>query len=78
MTGGTPEQIADLIVDWFYARAADGFNLMPPILPTKLDVSSQSWCTAEAPWRISHREQRRTAARALLPAAPPVNFSCEL
>jgi alkanesulfonate monooxygenase SsuD/methylene tetrahydromethanopterin reductase-like flavin-dependent oxidoreductase (luciferase family) len=35
-TAGTPEQIAALIEDWFRARAADGFNVMPPILPTQL------------------------------------------
>jgi FMN-dependent oxidoreductase (nitrilotriacetate monooxygenase family) len=35
-TAGTPEQIADLIENWFRARAADGFNVMPPILPTQL------------------------------------------
>ena len=35
---GTPEQCADLIEDWFANGAADGFNLMPPILPAMLDV----------------------------------------
>jgi alkanesulfonate monooxygenase SsuD/methylene tetrahydromethanopterin reductase-like flavin-dependent oxidoreductase (luciferase family) len=33
---GTPEQIADAIADWFTKGAADGFNIMPPILPTGL------------------------------------------
>ena len=37
-TAGTPEQIADLIEDWFTDGAADGFNLMPPLLPAMLDV----------------------------------------
>jgi FMN-dependent oxidoreductase (nitrilotriacetate monooxygenase family) len=37
-TAGTPEQIADLIEDWFTTGAADGFNLMPPLLPVMLDV----------------------------------------
>ncbi len=37
-TSGTPEQIADTMVDWFENGAADGFNLMPPILPAMLDV----------------------------------------
>jgi len=32
-TAGTPEQIADLIEDWFTDGAADGFNIMPPLLP---------------------------------------------
>jgi FMN-dependent oxidoreductase (nitrilotriacetate monooxygenase family) len=38
VTAGTPEQIADLIEDWFRDGAADGFNLMPPVLPHMLDV----------------------------------------
>jgi FMN-dependent oxidoreductase (nitrilotriacetate monooxygenase family) len=33
---GTPEQIADDIETWFDAGAADGFNLMPDVLPTGL------------------------------------------
>ncbi|MFM9943459.1 MAG: LLM class flavin-dependent oxidoreductase [Hyphomicrobiaceae bacterium] len=35
---GTPEQVADLIEDWFRDGAADGFNIMPPILPLMLDA----------------------------------------
>ena len=35
---GTAEQVADLIEDWFLDEAADGFNLMPPLLPTMLDI----------------------------------------
>jgi FMN-dependent oxidoreductase (nitrilotriacetate monooxygenase family) len=37
---GTPEQVADLIEDWFTDGAADGFNIMPPLLPPMLDVFS--------------------------------------
>jgi FMN-dependent oxidoreductase (nitrilotriacetate monooxygenase family) len=33
---GTPEQVADAIQDWFENGAADGFNIMPPVLPTAL------------------------------------------
>jgi N-acetyl-S-(2-succino)cysteine monooxygenase len=35
---GTPEQIADTIEDWFTAGAADGFNVMPPALPSTLEA----------------------------------------
>ncbi|NKB59671.1 MAG: NtaA/DmoA family FMN-dependent monooxygenase [Alphaproteobacteria bacterium] len=35
---GTPEQVADLIEDWFTNGASDGFNLMPPVLPEMLNV----------------------------------------
>jgi len=34
---GTPEQIADDIETWFQAGAADGFNVMPDVLPSGLD-----------------------------------------
>ena len=37
VTAGAPEQIADFIEDWFQDGAADGFNIMPPLLPTQLD-----------------------------------------
>src|SRR5262249_8869653 len=38
VTAGTPEQIADLIEDWFTNGAADGFNIRPPLLPAQLDA----------------------------------------
>jgi FMN-dependent oxidoreductase (nitrilotriacetate monooxygenase family) len=37
-TAGTPEQVADLMEAWFTEGAADGFNVMPPVLPAMLDV----------------------------------------
>jgi len=40
VTAGTPEQLAALIEDWFTDGAADGFNIMPPLLPAMLDVFS--------------------------------------
>jgi FMN-dependent oxidoreductase (nitrilotriacetate monooxygenase family) len=40
VTTGTPEQIAELIEDWFTDGAADGFNIMPPLLPAQLDAFS--------------------------------------
>ncbi|RVB73275.1 MULTISPECIES: LLM class flavin-dependent oxidoreductase [unclassified Mesorhizobium] len=35
---GTPEQIAATIVEWFQNGAADGFNLIPPALPSSLET----------------------------------------
>jgi alkanesulfonate monooxygenase SsuD/methylene tetrahydromethanopterin reductase-like flavin-dependent oxidoreductase (luciferase family) len=35
---GTPEQIAASIEDWFLTGAADGFNLMPDVLPSGLEA----------------------------------------
>ncbi len=35
---GTPEQVADLMTEWVNEGAADGFNIMPPVLPAMLEV----------------------------------------
>jgi alkanesulfonate monooxygenase len=35
---GTPQKIADDIQNWFENEAADGFNIMPPVLPEGLDT----------------------------------------
>src|SRR5262249_3168006 len=35
---GTPEQVADFIEGWFNDGAADGFNVMPPVLPAQFDA----------------------------------------
>jgi hypothetical protein len=40
VTAGTPEQIAGLIEAWFTDGAADGFNIMPTLLPAQLDLFS--------------------------------------
>jgi FMN-dependent oxidoreductase (nitrilotriacetate monooxygenase family) len=33
---GTPEQVAEALEQWWLAGAADGFNIMPPVLPSGL------------------------------------------
>jgi FMN-dependent oxidoreductase (nitrilotriacetate monooxygenase family) len=33
---GTPAEIADKLEEWFTTGAADGFNIMPPVLPQSL------------------------------------------
>lgn len=35
---GTPEQVADTIEEWFRGGVADGFNIMPPLLPSGLEL----------------------------------------
>ncbi len=35
---GTPEQVADAIQEWFTLGAADGFNIMPAVLPSGLEL----------------------------------------
>lgn len=38
---GTPEQVADTITEWFTQGAADGFNVMPPSLPSGLEAFTE-------------------------------------
>lgn len=35
---GTPEKIADNMEEWFARGAADGFNVMPPLIPTQFNL----------------------------------------
>src|SRR5690606_39142428 len=35
---GTPEQVADSLEQWFLAGAADGFNIMPDMFPSGVEV----------------------------------------
>ena len=35
---GSPEQLADTIAEWFVAGAVDGFNLMPDVEPSGIEV----------------------------------------
>lgn len=34
---GTPAQVVDQLQEWFENEAADGFNILPPVLPGSLD-----------------------------------------
>lgn len=36
-TQGTPQQIADMMEEWFTTGAADGFNFLAPVFPAGLD-----------------------------------------
>jgi alkanesulfonate monooxygenase SsuD/methylene tetrahydromethanopterin reductase-like flavin-dependent oxidoreductase (luciferase family) len=53
---GTPEQVAELMANWFNDGAADGFNIMPPVLPTMLEV----FIAEVIPW-LQRRGLFRTA-----------------
>ncbi len=54
---GTPGAIADQMQSWFEDGAADGFNVMPPVLPQSLNefvdqVISELQRAAHAPPRL--------------------------
>ncbi|MGV2166185.1 LLM class flavin-dependent oxidoreductase [Agrobacterium sp. 16-172Ci] len=38
---GTPEEVADIIEDWFKTGAADGFNVMPPTINSQLELFAE-------------------------------------
>lgn len=35
---GSPKDVADLMEEWLVTRAADGFNVIPPVFPVSLDA----------------------------------------
>lgn len=60
---GTPEQVAETMLDWVDTGAADGFNLMPPTLPGALeDVVDQLVPELQRRGRF-RREYRETTLR---------------
>jgi alkanesulfonate monooxygenase SsuD/methylene tetrahydromethanopterin reductase-like flavin-dependent oxidoreductase (luciferase family) len=74
VAAGTPEQIADLIEDWFNAGAADGFNIMPPLLPAQLDAFSNGVIPLLQRRRLFRTEYAGTTLREhyALPSSPSV------
>src|SRR5207302_2484791 len=63
VTAGTPEQIALLIEDWFTNGAADGFNIMPPLLPAQLEVFSAEGIPILQRRRLFRTEYQGTTLR---------------
>ncbi len=35
---GTPDRVADIMEEWYRGKACDGFNVMPPLLPTGIET----------------------------------------
>ena len=60
---GTPGQIADLIEDSFTDGAADGFNIMPPLLPGVLDTLSAKVIPLLQRRRLFRTRSRRAGSR---------------
>ena len=70
---GTPEQVADAIQDWFEHGAADGFNVMPPILPTGLTDFVDQVVPILQRRGLFRREYEGATLRENLGLARPVN-----
>lgn len=50
---GTPEQVADIIEDWFRNGAADGFNVMPPVISQQFELFTSEVVPAPAVGRAA-------------------------
>lgn len=73
---GTPEQIADDIAAWFEAGAADGFNLMPDVLPSGLETFVDEVVPLLQKRGIFRRDYEGTTLRDHLGLAhPPSRFA---
>ncbi|MEZ0089586.1 LLM class flavin-dependent oxidoreductase [Streptacidiphilus sp. EB129] len=70
---GTPEQIADHIEHWFTHGAADGFNVMPPILPEGLDLFAEHVVPLLRERGLFRHEYQGTTLRDHYGLARPVN-----
>ncbi len=60
---GTPEQVADLIEEWFTHGAADGFNIMPPLYPSQFEVFTEQVVPILQRRGLFHTEYRGTTLR---------------
>ncbi|MHA3021883.1 LLM class flavin-dependent oxidoreductase [Mycobacterium sp. BMJ-28] len=60
---GSPEQIADAIEEWFVAGAVDGFNLMPDVFPSGLELFVDHVIPILRDRGLFRREYRHTTLR---------------
>jgi alkanesulfonate monooxygenase SsuD/methylene tetrahydromethanopterin reductase-like flavin-dependent oxidoreductase (luciferase family) len=75
---GTPEQVADTIEDWFRTGAADGFNVMPPVITQQLELFASEVVPICASAVVSQRLPEQHAARRFsLPDLPVVQHKAQ-
>ncbi|MDR5856614.1 LLM class flavin-dependent oxidoreductase [Caballeronia sp. LZ062] len=72
---GTPEQVADDIAHWFENGAADGFNLMPDVLPDGLEAFTEGVVPILQRRGIFRRAYEGTTLRSHLGLARPAGRS---
>lgn len=70
---GTPETIADEIQQWFEQGAADGFNVMPPVLPESLKEFIELVVPILQERGLFRTEYEGTTLRENLGLAKPIN-----
>ncbi|MCZ0962506.1 LLM class flavin-dependent oxidoreductase [Paracoccus benzoatiresistens] len=67
---GTPDRVADLIEDWFRSGAADGFNVMPPVIYEQLELFASEVIPLLQKRGIFRREYRGRTLREHFGLAP--------
>ncbi|TWD80770.1 FMN-dependent oxidoreductase (nitrilotriacetate monooxygenase family) [Kribbella amoyensis] len=75
---GTPEQVADAIQDWFDQGAADGFNIMPAVLPSGLVAFAEHVVPLLQERGLFRREYEGTTLREHYGLARPVGRTSSL
>lgn len=70
---GTPEQLADRMEEWFRQKGADGFNLMPPLLPEGLELFVEQVVPILQERRLFRREYEGRTLRDHLGLPKPLN-----
>jgi len=67
---GTPERVADVIEDWFTSGAADGFNVMPPVIYQQLELFASEVVPVLQKRGLFRREYRSRTLREHFGLAP--------
>jgi len=67
---GTPERVADVIEDWFTSGAADGFNVMPPVIYQQLELFASEVVPVLQKRGLFRREYRGRTLREHFGLAP--------
>lgn len=70
---GTPEQIADQMEHWFKNQGADGFNLMPPLLPHGIEDFVEHVIPVLQKRGLFRHEYEHSTLRSHLGLARPAN-----
>jgi FMN-dependent oxidoreductase (nitrilotriacetate monooxygenase family) len=74
---GSPERIADAIEEWFVAGAVDGFNLMPDVFPSGLELFVDHVVPILRDRGLFRREYRHTTLRGHLGLQRPLDHRAE-
>jgi alkanesulfonate monooxygenase SsuD/methylene tetrahydromethanopterin reductase-like flavin-dependent oxidoreductase (luciferase family) len=74
---GSPERIADAIEEWFVAGAVDGFNLMPDVFPSGLELFVDHVVPILRDRGLFRREYRHTTLRGHLGLQRPLDRRAE-